>query len=388
MKKFFVPLFLVLLFSCSSIEDFKPSEQAASEQKNNRCYVERNHKYYDNISESLCVEMGGEPGKFCPVEVCGEGEISSSSRNTASSSSRGSSSSRVGSSSSRIGSSSSNDDGDDSSSSGDDDSSSSIVAVSSSSVGAGSSSSSSAVSSSSIGNSSSSSVGNSSSSSLGPPDIDITTACASFPYYVAKTKKEPIKNLFLESNTTGCEKISYSASGSASISGDSISFASYTVSTTAEQKPIITASVECGSKTYSAKCPITVVVAADSLKEARCNHESIFGKFNITKATTILNYACCEPQKESEGYFITCNNANYSLKINGSPSPTITPDNGNGKTNLPVINPMIPEPYAQCKKYGDPVSGSPGGILYRYPKRILMTVTGTLGSGGFLCESW
>lgn len=398
MKKFFVPLFFFLLLSCSS-EDFK-SDIAASAQKDVDCYViVEGQCRYQQISKNLCDEIGVLKEQ-CPEVSSSSSEDefgSSSSRTNRSSSSRASSSS-FGSSSAGNSSSSSVVSG---SSSSAGISSSSVAVISSSSVEV-SSSSSVAISSSSsvevssssgveVGSSSSvvvvssSSVGSSSSISLGAPDIDVTALCASFPYYVARTKKENVSNLFsLSGNIAGCGSISYSP---ASIANDSISFASYSVSSNAEKDLTITASIKCGNKTYSAECLIKVVVAADSLMEARCNHEGIFvpplSPFKITKTTTIINYACCEPQKEeNKGYYITCGK-DYTLKINGSDDITSTDNHA----NLPILNPMIPEPNAQCIQYGS----SPGGVLYRYPKRILMTTSSSNVSGpngGFTCESW
>jgi len=387
MKKFFIPLFLVLLFSCSN-EDFKPDGRAASEQKHNRCYVEHNHKYYDSISESLCAEMGGEPGRYCPIDVCKpDEEISSSSRNTVSSSSRNtvSSSSRGSSSSVGTGSSSSGDD--DSSSSGDDNSSSSVGTtgssssvgtVSSSSVGTGGSSSSVGTggSSSSIGSSSSSvtvsssSVGISSSSSA-PPSL----TCSAFPYYVVKAKKESIKNLV---SNNGCGNVTYSLTGSGtngiSITGDTISFANATASSQKRTITIRASAPQCVAK----ECPIDVVILDAAYKDARCNHEDIFPvNLTITSATTVIDYACCEPKTD---YIITqCGTANFTLSIDG----TVAVTSKDNEVKLPDHTP-IPEPNDQCKKYG----GSPGGVLYRYPKRMLMTVTNSLPTGGFSCNSW
>lgn len=380
MKKFFVPLFLFLLLGCST-EGFE-STIAADAQKKGDCFVEATGICYKNISKNSCEEIGGI-SRVCAVE----GDSSSSEDDESSSSVfvvlPSSSSEFVilpSSSSVPIVLPSS--------------SSVPIVLPSSSSVFVVLPSSSSDLvvlpssSSEFIIEPSSSSVlvvepSSSSSSSLGQPDINVVTElCESFPYYVARTKKEYVKNLFsLEGNTTGCGSISYSPN---SISNDSISFTIYSANSSIERSIDITASIKCGSKTYSAECSIKVVVAADSLKEVRCNHKDIFGPpltpFKITKTTTIISYACCEPQK-SDGYYVTCVKS-YTLKIEGSPDISSTDNHA----NLPIFNP-IPEPNAQCTPYGN----SPGGVLYRYPKRILMTTSSSNVSGpngGFTCESW
>ena len=369
MKKFFVPLFLLLLLSCSS-EGFK-SDIAASAQKNVNCCVRVDGKYIQKtISENLCTEVG------FPIEKCldevnssSSDEVSSSSR--PSSSSQGSSSSRPGSSSS-VGSSSS---GADSSSSGDDDSSSSVGGSSSSSVGAVSSSSVGAGSSSSIGNSSSSSIGISSSSSA-PPSLTCSTN--PFPYYVAKTKKESVKNLF---SNNGCGNVTYTiqsggTAAGATISGDSISFA--TASTT--ERPITiraTAASQCGTK----DCQIAVVIA-DDYRDARCNHKDVF-KVNLTtikSATTVIEYACCESKTD---YLLTCADVSYNLKVKSNSTPV---GSSGGNANLPNLTP-IQEVNALCDVNVDGYP-DPRGFLYRYPERILMTVTNTIPSGGFTCNSW
>ncbi|MDR2583853.1 MAG: hypothetical protein LBC75_10265 [Fibromonadaceae bacterium] len=389
MKKFFVPLFLALLLGCN--DGFK-SDIAASEQKNNRCYVENSGEFYKSISEKLCEEIGGEVGRFCPPEVCGNSssdEESSSSMDNISSTSRPSSNSRS-SSSSRPGNSSSggtvSSSSDEESSSSDEESSSSSGAVNSSSSGTGSSSFSGTVSSSSSGTgsssslvNSSSSVGTSSSSSLAisssssaPPSLG---ACSAFPYYAVKTKKESIKNLV---SNNGCGNVTYSVQSGgtyASITGDSISFANATASSTKRTINIRATAPQCETK----DCPIEVVIVDAAYKDARCNHEDIFPvNLTITNTPTVIDYACCEPKRD---YIITqCGQANFTLSIDGAVAVT----SSNNSVNLPNLEP-IPEPNEQCKKYGD----SPGNILYRYPKRMLMTVTtNPFPTGGFSCNSW
>jgi len=387
MKKFFVPLFLLLILGCSN-EEIKPSDKAASEQKKrNFCYIEKDDEYIKNISESLCNEIGGEGLDFKKTE-----DVSSSSDEELSSSSRGnisrssSSGGGAGNSSSVVaGSSSSGDAG--SSSSGGAGSSSSGGAGSSSSGGAGSSSSVIAGSSSSVVAGSSSSVvaGSSSSSSISssssaPPSLG---ACSAFPYYyVAKTKREYIKDL-VPSN--GCGNITYtvpSGNGSsyASIIGDSISFENATASATERTITIrATASVsQCN--TPPKECPITVIIA-DGYKDARCNHRDIFNVNlnDIKTATTVIEYACCESKNN---YFLTCaNSVNYTLKVKGGTPISST----GGNANFPELTP-IPESSSQCPTLED----YPGGTLYRYPERILMTVsnTSTIPDGGFSCNSW
>jgi len=363
MKKLFVLLFffLTLLFSCTKngFESPEPQEVWCNIEKLGKC---------EFISESLCKDTGES---YKNRSECESNVSSSSYEDVSSSSSRGvvgssssrqvsSSSSRgvVGSSSSRAGSSSS-DDEEISSSSEDDDSSSSTGNTSSSSSSVRSSS----------------SVGISSSSSLAVPSLD--TLCSLFPYYVAKTKKESVKNLF---SSEGCTNVTYSVSSTgniASITGDSISFANTSASST-ERNLTIRANAQCGGTAQSKECTHIPVVIADSYRDAKCNHQDIFPvNLTITNITTVIDYACCEPKSN---YTITqCGQANFTLSIDGSVAVT-SKDNS---ANLPNLTP-IAEPNAQCTEYGD----SPGGTLYRYPKRMLMTVTNTLPTGGFSCNSW
>jgi len=260
MKKFFVPLFLLLLLSCSS-EGFK-SDIAASAQKNVNCCVRVDGKYIQKtISENLCTEVG------FPIEKCldevnssSSDEVSSSSR--PSSSSQGSSSSRPGSSSS-VGSSSS---GADSSSSVDDDSSSSVGgsssssvgAVSSSSVGAGSSSSGGAVSSSSGGAVSSSSGGAVSSSSSESQEPPKWSGC-NIPPYVGRN--EPIANLkfiSIENNNGRCGAITYRL-GTSSTNVTALNYTTAQIGT--PQNLSITASTTCNGTTLTQQCSKSVTVA-------------------------------------------------------------------------------------------------------------------------------
>ncbi len=248
MKKFFVPLFFALLFSCST-EDFK-SEIAASAQKDVDCWVIiENECKFRQISKSLCDEIG-IPKSECPAEVSSssEEEISSSSRNAASSSSRnaGSSSSRAGSSSSggSVVSSSSDDEEVSSSSGGGAVSSSSVVNLSSSSGG---------------GVSSSSVVVVSSSSS--EPPAEPTWSECNIPQYVGRN--EPIANLKFISivNNNGCV-ITYKL-GSSNSNATNLNYGSSAVGT--NQTLNITASATCtGGITLSPNpksCSKTVTVA-------------------------------------------------------------------------------------------------------------------------------
>jgi hypothetical protein len=381
MKKSLVPLFFFLLFSCSN-EGFK-SEIAASSQKKVWCQINGCHK----ISESLCSEMGGvvvdydynecesSSSSVDDVSSSSDVDVSSSSRIGVSSSSRGSSSSSRGSSSSVVDGGSSS--GGDASSSSGGASSSSEDDVSSSSIGDSSSSSSSM-------NSSSSVVA--SSSSLVSPSL---VGCSPFPYYVLTTKREYIKNLVsIEGNTVGCGDVTYSVSSTgggpgggniASITsnGDSISFTNASASSTVRNLTI-RANAQCNGTPLQYKdCPVQVVVVAADYRDAKCNHEGIFSvNLAITRTPTVIDYACCEPKSD---YIITQCGANFTLSIDGSVAVT----SSNNSANLPNHTP-IPEPNKQCTEYG----GSPGGTLYRYPKRILMTVTDAIPAGGFSCNSW
>ncbi|MCL1956007.1 MAG: hypothetical protein FWF63_01670 [Fibromonadales bacterium] len=233
MKKFFVPLFLALLLSCSN-EGFK-SDIASSAQKDVDCWVIiDNECKFRQISEILCNEIGVQREQCPEVSSSSDEDISSSSRNAGSSSSRnaGSSSSRnAGSSSSRNAVSSSSGDevssssGDEVSSSSDDEvSSSSDDAVSSSSGGAVSSSSGGATSSSSVVNSSSSvgAVSSSSSGAISSSSSSVVSSSSSeplpapawtdcnIPQYVGRN--EPIANLkfiSIENNNGRCGTITY-----------------------------------------------------------------------------------------------------------------------------------------------------------------------------------
>jgi len=160
--------------------------------------------------------------------------------------------------------------------------------------------------------------------------------------------------------------------------GDSISFSSASASSTQRNITIrpSASSSQCSLPPNNV-CSITVVIA-DDYRDARCNHENIFPvNLAITKTTTVIDYACCEPKSN---YKITqCGTANFTLSIDGNVAVT----SSNNEANLPDLTP-IPEPNTQCTEYGD----SPGGLLYRYPKRMLMTVTNALPTGGFSCNSW
>jgi len=283
MKKSFLLLFLFLLLGCSN-EGFE-STKAVTAQREIWCYI--GDGVCKKISENLCKEIG-EPLGSADDERCNNSsssgeEISSSSDNYigSSSSKAGSSSSNaVSSSSSKVGSSSSEEE-DDSSSSTDNDSSSSIGNKSSSS----------------------SSIGAVSSSSLVPPSLVLdTNVCSSFPSYVAKTKKEYIKNLVsLEGNTVGCGNITYTLGSSSSSLGDSISFAAYSAGST--QNLTITARVTCLGQVppvLTESCPISVVVADKFATIETCHNPRV----QIGPGTTTVEITC----------------------VNGEP-PTTTPAN-------------------------------------------------------------
>ena len=345
MKKFLVPLLLPLLLSCSN-EGFE-SKFAASAQKDSVCggIKPDDPSYCPVISESLCKEIGGTPGKCSSPNI----DVSSSSDDVSSSSSVGvvvsSSSAGVVVSSSSIG--------------GDVSSSSVGGGVSSSSIGGGD------VSSSSVGTVSSSSSLVVSSSSSAPPSLG---ACSVFPYYVVASRPEPLKNL-VPSN--GCGNITYSLQSGSSYASISSSSGGYYIrfnsasSGTERNLTIRGTSAQCGSK----DCPIKVVFA-DDYRDVRCNHDNSgsVNLNNMTKATAI-DYACCESKLD---YYIKCPTDNYTLKITNS-TISKNKDDATG-VNLPDDT-LIEEPDARCA----------GGFLYRYPKRILMTVT---GSGGLSCDSW
>jgi hypothetical protein len=361
---------LLLLFACSN--DGFDSKIAASAQKSVNCSIGRD---CSRISEKLCTEIGGEVLLSCPTSSS-SGDVSSSSDVEGSSSSDG-----EGSSSS---------DGDGSSSSDDEGSSSSDVEGSSSSDGKGSSSSDGGNSSSSSGGGNSSSSGegssssNNSSSSLADP---ILSECSPFPHYVARTKKESIKDLVFVENDNGCEAITYTLESSSSAIGDSISFATYSLG--AQPTINITAKTQCGSTALTTTCPISVFVAEEYIKNARCNHEGIFtANISTTKKTTVIEYACCESKTDYR--FTQCgpNPLSYTLSVKSS-SIVVESDNDNVAT-LPALTPVPetnPEINAQCIKIESNQS-YPYGTLYHYPERILMTVTSTVPSGGLTCNSW
>jgi len=290
MKKFLVPLFLVLFFSCSN--DGFESDKAASAQKDVGCWIiqvrgENQCKIYVKISENLCIPKAQEDDwEICPDEFSSsssEDEAESSSSSSSSSSrARSSSSSLVSSSSSVVSSSSAG-----SSSSSLASSSSSAVVISSSSSLA-SSSSSVVVSSSSAGSSSSSLVSSSSSvvvvssssvgvssSSLGPAKL---SKCPSFPnpYYVAKTNPEDLTTwISLEGDPTGCS-VSYTLTSGSSYASLSSSggntFINFTGSASSTQRQLtVKASLLCEDDPdldMSRSCPITVVIA-DKFKEIK-----------------------------------------------------------------------------------------------------------------------
>jgi len=271
MKKSLVLLFFFLFLSCSN--DSFDSQIAATAQKTVYCQVEG--KGCIKISKSLCAEIGGTEKCTTPSDGSSSSEeisdMSSSSGNAVSSSSVGNSSSISSSSNATVKSSSS---------AGTVSSSSTIVDVSSSS------------SNDSVSSSSSADI--SSSSSLTPPTL---SDCSSFPYYVAKTKKEYIGDLVtLEGNTNGCEKITYTLSGSSSISitGDSISFtsASSVPSSSSERSLTIKASVSCGgTQPLTKDCPIKVVVA-DKFAEMKSCVSGEADKISIGSGSTIFEVSC------------------------------------------------------------------------------------------------
>jgi len=362
MKTSFVLLFffLLLLFSCTH------SGFESSEQKEVWCNIKPST--CKKISESLCADIG-EPVLSPSDEKCVgssssyEDVSSSSSRSVAGSSSSrqiSSSSSRVGSSSSgAVSSSSSSGVGSSSSSDEEEISSSSGNAISSSSVGNPSSSSSSVVSSSSIGVSSSSSLGR----------ADLIDDC-SFPSYVAKGRKESIKNMFkLEGNTTECvDGIKYSVSSTTggsitgvTITGTDISFSSAS-STKRDLK--INASIKCGTRDISVGCPISVIVADNYQDSVFCSGSGKSANLSIT-GTTVFEYRCDE---EKEDYYIKCKNstgdAEYKLSVNGYPEA----NSSWGGANLPNIKPIKIDEK-----------------LFYYPERVLITVN---GGGTYTCESW
>jgi len=239
MKKFFVPLFLLL--SCSN-EEIKPNENAASEQEKRKfCYIEKDDEYINDISESLCNEIGGKGLNYKPYSS-NSGDAGSSSSRITSSSSHGSSSSRITSSSS-VGAGSSDSEDDDSSSSVGTGSSSSVVNLSSSSV------------------SSSSTVSSSSSESISNP---AWSEC-NIPQYVGRN--EPIANLkfiSIENNNGRCGAITYRL-GSSSSNATNLNYSSNAIGTS--QTLNITASTTCsGGITLSSKPCSKSVTVADYVK--------------------------------------------------------------------------------------------------------------------------
>jgi hypothetical protein len=341
MKKFFVPLFLILIFGCSN-EKIEIDPNAASTQRDIHCYVKDSDDYYEKISENLCLEIiGGTEGYRPPVDVSSSSdEESSSSRGSVSRSSSsggaissssggaGSSSSHIGSSSSGTGSSSSHLG---SSSSGGADSSSSVVAGSSSSVVAGSSSSVVAISSSSggAGSSSSSVAVSSSSSSLAPPSLG---DCSAFPSYVSKAKEESLKDLVsLENHYDRCGEVTYSTNSNfAVITGNSISFAN-APSAPGTRTLNITARVTCTGFTVSSKpCQIPIEVIGDKFAKIEiCDDPRV----SVGPGTTVVEVSCTNKEglparnfgcnkREGDGSF----GPNDVFTLNGSKA-------GNGQTS-------------------------------------------------------
>jgi len=272
MKKFLVPLFFLLLISCSS--DGFDSQIAASSQKDVYCLVKDKCVL---ISKSLCSEIGFENCKpISESSSSGDDEISSSSVDVDVSSSSGeylvSSSSFVVSSSSGGGVGGSSSSIDDVGSS-----SSVIVEVSSSSVLDVSSSSSEVVS----------------SSSLAPPTL---SECSSFPYYVAKTKKEYIGDLVhVENDFDRCEKVTYELtlpSNSISITDDSDSISFAGVSSSSSRTLNIRASVKCGTQTLTKNCQNINVVVADKFAEMNSCVNGEADKISIGSGTTTVEIKC------------------------------------------------------------------------------------------------
>jgi len=267
MKKFFVPLFLVSLLSCSS-EGFK-SEIAADAQKSDYCMVDGKSS---NISKNLCEEIGGIKGSPNNVSSSsGDAAVSSSSGDDVSSSSRNtiSSSSRNAVSSSSGGTAVS------SSSGGVAVSSSSGDVVSSSSSGA-------AVSSSSIVNPSSSSGGAVSSSSIDSPSSsseplpEPAWSECSIPQYVGRN--EPIANLkfvSIENNNGRCGAITYRLNNTGQ--GQPVTNLNYSSSSIGTNQTLnITATTTCsGGITLSPKSCSRVVTVADYVKFLEANKDTV-----------------------------------------------------------------------------------------------------------------
>jgi len=259
MKKFLVPLFLLLLLSCSN-EGFE-SKLAASSQKDSFCGGIRpdDPTYCPKISESLCKEIGGTLGKCTPVSSSSDvDDVSSSSDadDVSSSSdvvgvSSSSDVSGVGSSSSVVG--------------GDVSSSSDIAGVSSSSDVADVSSSSDVGGSSSsvdVGDVSSSSIDSPSSSSVSQP-APTWTEC-NIPQYVGRN--EPIASLkfiSIENNNGRCT-MTYKL-GSSSSNATTLNYSSSAIGTT--QNLTITTSATCnGGITLQPQPCNKMVTVADYLK--------------------------------------------------------------------------------------------------------------------------
>jgi len=266
MKKSLVPLFFVLLLSCSS-DDFD-SEKAASAQKDVPCTIKVEDKdTCVRISKKLCLEIGGTTP--CPIVNNPSGDSSSSDDDVSSSSEDVVSSSSVddvSSSSSRNSSRSSSSNAVVSSSSADVVSSSSEdVISSSSSVDAVSSSSADAVSSSSSAvNQSSSSAGASSSSSS--ESLPPAWSECNIPPTVGRN--EPIANLkfiSIVNNNGRCSGTITYRLNSASSNATNLNYSSSAIGTTSTLN--ITASVTCSSGiTLSPKTCSKQVTVADYVK--------------------------------------------------------------------------------------------------------------------------
>jgi len=297
MKKFLVPLFFFLFLSCSN-EDFE-SKIAASVQKRSYCNIK--NKCVEDISESVCAELG----EVINLTRCTElnGNLSSSSDNSSSSSS-----SAINSSSSYASSSSSS-------------------TISSSSNQTVSSSSSGGSSSSSIGNSSSSISSSSSSAISSSSSFKFKEECSPFPYdYVSKDKKEYIKDLAsLEGDPAECV-ITYQVRAtngvSASISGDSISFLS---ASSTKQVLLIAASAQCGTTTVykPSDCKIEVVVAEKFAEAKLCDDEDRHTR--LSPGTTTVEVSCVKG--EGPAKFFGCDspsgevwNADNVYTLNGIPA--------------------------------------------------------------------
>jgi len=157
-------------------------------------------------------------------------------------------------------------------------------------------------------------------------------------------------------DASSCGSITYNSSGS-----------SYTVPNQSGNRSLnITAKAQCGNINLEKTCTKNVVVAPNKQLNAKC--ESPDGVTNLTiSGTTVVEYKCNGYKTD---YWITCETAAYTIRVEGEDEIVYgDPNRGNGANLLSL----------------EPIDDRENSGMYLYPKRILITVT---GSGSYTCRSW